>query len=336
VSSTVGDLVDRIFREYLEPADAVESYSYLTGAISSTGQTTFNYEEDMFSSEEEDALGAGAIVEIGQELMFSKSLNVVTNEVTVQRGARGTTATTHDAGSIVKITPAFARKNVYDAVSDQIKNLYPTLFATETLELTASTGYKLLGTHGTDGDKYNYLITPLKAISQYTDWQSGSDETGLKYQGVAIEMIDLPNPFVYTDDTSTQRTKTYTTGPDVVHAVQFVGISAGHTVYVTFKKKFVEPTNESTTLASIGLETEYEPIVMAGAAAQMLVGKDIKQINAAYITDQISVQNAPVGSSNTISSSLLRYQQLLIQQARSNLRSKYPEPVQLNSILYPT
>ena len=68
----------------------------------------------------------------------------------------------------------------------------------------------------------------------------------------------------------------------------------------------------------------------------MLVGKDIKQINAAYITDQIAVQNAPVGSSNTISSSLLRYQQLLIQQARSNLRSKYPEPVQLNSILYPT
>ena len=336
MSTTVGDLVDRIFREYLEPADAVESYSYLTGAISSTGQTTFNYEEDMFSSEEEDALGAGAIVEIGQELMFSKSLNVVTNEVTVQRGARGTTATTHDAGSIVKITPAFSRKNVYDAVSDQIKNLYPTLFATETLELTASTGYKLLGNHGSNQDTYNYLITPLKAISQYTDWQSGSDETGLKYQGVAIEMIDLPNPFVYTDDTSTQRTKTYTSGPDVVHAVQFVGISAGHTVYVTFKKKFIEPTNEDTTLASIGLETEYEPIVMAGAAAQMLVGKDIKQINAAYITDQIAAQNAPVGSSNTISSSLLRYQQLLIQQARSNLRSKYPEPVQLNSILYPT
>ncbi len=336
MSTTVGDLVDRIFREYLEPADAVESYSYLTGAISTTTQTTFNYEEDMFSSEEEDALGAGAIVEIGQELMFSKSLNVVTNEVTVQRGARGTTATTHDAGSIVKITPAFARKNVYDAVSDQIKNLYPTLFATETIELTASTGYKLLGTHGSNVDNYNYLITPLKAISQYTDWQSGSDQTGLKYNGVAIEMIDLPNPFVYTDDTSTERTKTYTTGPDVVHAVQFAGISAGHTVYVTFKKKFIEPTNENTTLASIGLETEYEPIVMAGAAAQMLVGKDIKQINASYITDQISVQNAPVGSSNTISSSLLRYQQLLIQQARSNLRSKYPEPVQLNSILYPT
>ncbi len=335
MSDTIGNLVDRVFREYLEPADSVESYSYLTGGINAS-DTTLAYAGDMFSVEEEDSLDAGAIIEIGQELMFTTSLNTVNNEITVTRGARGTTAATHTAGDLIKITPAFPRKNVFDAVSDQIKNLYPTLFAVETIELTASTGYKLLGTYGTDGDTYNYLVAPLKAISQYTDWQSGSDETGLKYNGVAIEMIDLPNPFVWTDDTSTERTKTYTSGPNVVHAVQFVGISAGHTVFVTFKKKFVAPTSEATTLSSVGLETEYEPIVMAGVAAQMLVGKDIKNVDARYITEQISAQNYPVGSSNTISSSLLRYQQLLIQQARSNLRSKYPEPVQLNSILYPT
>ena len=335
MSDTIGNLVDRVFREYLEPADSVESYSYLTGGINAS-DTTLAYAGDMFSVEEEDSLDAGAIIEVGQELMFTTALNTVTNEITVTRGARGTTAASHTAGDLIKITPAFPRKNVFDAVSDQIKNLYPTLFAVETIELTASTGYKLLGTYGTDGDTYNYLVAPLKAISQYTDWQSGSDETGLKYNGVAIEMIDLPNPFVWTDDTSTERTKTYTSGPNVVHAVQFVGISAGHTVFVTFKKKFVAPTSEATTLSSVGLETEYEPIVMAGVAAQMLVGKDIKNVDARYITEQISAQNYPVGSSNTISSSLLRYQQLLIQQARSNLRSKYPEPVQLNSILYPT
>lgn len=336
MSDTIGNLVDRVFREYLEPMDSVESYSYLTGDVTTTTQSTINYEEDMFSTEEEDALGAGAIIEVNRELMFSKSLNAVTNEITVERGVRGTTATTHDANDIIKISPAFTRQAVYDAVSDQIKNLYPTLFAVETIELTASTGYKLLGTYGTNVDTYNYLIAPLKAISQYTDWQSGSDQTGLKYNGVAIEMIDLPNPFTWTDDTNTERTKTYTTGPNVVHAVQFVGISAGHTVYVTFKKKFVAPTSENTTLSSVGLETEYEPIVMAGVAAQMLVGKDIKNVDARYITEQMAAQNYPVGSSNSISSSLLRYQQLLIQQARSNLRSKYPEPVQLNSILYPT
>tara|TARA_Y100000401_G_scaffold10812_1_gene7361 strand:+ start:1974 stop:2957 length:984 start_codon:yes stop_codon:yes gene_type:complete len=327
--------VDRVYREYLEPVDKVESYSYLSSGINDSVDS-ITYDGNLFSIEEEDALDAGAIVEVGQELMYTTALNATTNTITVKRGQRGTTAAAHSAGDLIKIAPAFPRKNVFEAVVDQVKNLYPTLFAVETIELTSSTGYKLLGTHGTDGDSYNYLVTPLKAISQYTDWQSGSDQTGLKYNGVAIEMIDLPNPFVYTDDTQTERTKTYTTGPDVVHAVQFVGISAGHTVFVTFKKKFVAPTSEATTLTSVGLETEYEPIIMTGTAAQLIAGKDISKLNASYITEQLEASVSPIGSSNSIGQSLLRYQQLLIQQARSNLRSKYPEPVQLNSILYPT
>ena len=335
MSSTIGNLVDRVYREYLEPVDKVESYSYLSSGINDSVDS-ITYDGNLFSIEEEDALDAGAIVEVGQELMYTTALNATTNTITVKRGQRGTTAAAHSAGDLIKIAPAIPRKNVFEAVVDQVKNLYPTLFAVETIELTSSTGYKLLGTHGTDGDSYNYLVTPLKAISQYTDWQSGSDQTGLKYNGVAIEMIDLPNPFVYTDDTQTERTKTYTTGPDVVHAVQFVGISAGHTVFVTFKKKFVAPTSEATTLTSVGLETEYEPIIMTGTAAQLIAGKDISKLNASYITEQLEASVSPIGSSNSIGQSLLRYQQLLIQQARSNLRSKYPEPVQLNSILYPT
>ena len=335
MSDTIGDLVDRVYREYLDPVENVDSYTTLELAVNTT-DTTIKYDGNLLSVEEEDALDSGCIIEIGQELMFSTALNTVSNEITVKRGQRGTTAAEHSLHAIIKIKPTFPRKNTFDAVSDQIKNLYPTLFAVETIELTASTGYKLLGTYGSDGDSYNYLVAPLKAISQYTDWQSGSDQTGLKYNGVALEMIDLPNPFTYTDDTSTERTKTYTTGPDVVHAVQFVGISAGHTVFVTFKKKFIAPTAESNTLASVGLETEYEPIVMTGVAAQLMAGKDISKSNTSYITQQLEASTFPVGSSNTIGQSLLRYQQLLIQQARSNLRSKYPEPVQLNSILYPT
>ena len=149
-------------------------------------------------------------------------------------------------------------------------------------------------------------------------------------------MIDLPNPFTYTDSGGTERTITYTSGPDVVHALQFVGIASGHTVYVTFKKKFIPPTSESDTLASVGLESEYEPIIMTGVAAHLIAGRDINLVDASYITDQLEAAAYPVGSSNTIRNSLLQYQQLLIQQARTNLRSKYPEPVQLNSINYPS
>ena len=50
MSSTIADLIDRTYREYLEPVDNVESYSYLTGGIDAS-QTTLNYEENMFSTE---------------------------------------------------------------------------------------------------------------------------------------------------------------------------------------------------------------------------------------------------------------------------------------------
>ena len=69
MSDTIGNLVDRVFREYLEPMDSVESYSYLTGGINDS-TTTLAYANDLFSVEEEDALGAGAIIEVGKNLCF--------------------------------------------------------------------------------------------------------------------------------------------------------------------------------------------------------------------------------------------------------------------------
>ena len=334
MSTTIGKLIDRVYREYLEPADNVESFSILSGSMTDS-VTELSFDGNYFTQEEEDALDAGTIIEVGTELMYSTALDTVNNSVTVKRGVRGTTAAAHSAGDEIKIAPEFPRKNVFDAVCDQIENLYPTLFAVDTQSFTSGTGYSTIGTYDAPGT-HNYLVAPLKALSQYTDWSAGSDQTGLKYQGVAVEMIDLPNPFTYTDSGGTERTITYTSGPDVVHALQFVGIASGHTVYVTFKKKFIAPTAETDTLATIGLESEYEPIIMAGVAAHMVAGKDINLVDATYITNQLEAASYPVGSSNTIRNSLLQYQQLLIQQARTNLRSKYPEPVQLNSINYPS
>jgi len=330
MSTTIGNLVDRVFREYLEPADSLESYSYLTGGISDSS-TTIGYANDMFSVEEEDALDAGTIIEIGQELMFSTALNTVTNEITVVRGARGTTAAAHSAGDLIKVSPTFSRKAVFDAVSDQIENLYPTLFAVETKSITAKTGINVL-----DGATDNYLIAPVKAISQYTDFDAGQDSTISQFRGVSVELVDLPNPFTYTDSEGAEQTVTYSSGPNKVNAMQSYGITAGKTIYVSFKKKFVSVTSESDTLSSIGLENEYEPIVMAGVAAQLIAGKDVPSLTANYITEQIRVQNVPIGSSNSIRNSLLQYQQLLIQQARKDLRARFPEPVSFNSITYPS
>ena len=332
MSTTIRDLVDRTFREYLEPSDELNSYTAVASAMTSSA-TTLSFDADLLTQEEEDVMDAGTILEIDQELMYCTGLDTVNNFVTVVRGVRGTTADSHDIGAIVKIAPSFTRLAVFNAIKDQINNLFPTLFAVETKELSASTGYTLIGTHDAPGDS-NYLVSILSAISQYTDFASGSDSTGVSFLPVTCSLVELPNPFTFTDADGVSRTITYSTGPNVVHAVQFSGIAQGQTAFVTFKKKFIEPTAEANSLSSIGLEQEYEPIIMAGVAAQMMSGRDIPSATTQYITEQMAISGYPVGSSNSIRNSLLQYQQLLINQARKYLRAKYPESVSVDGLVY--
>ena len=336
--ANIGNLVDRTFREYLEPMDDIVSYTTLSNSDSisdskvglTTSGTSVTFNGDLLSVEEEDALDTGTIIEIGQELMICTDLNAVNNTITVTRAARGTTATEHEQGSLIKIAPPFPRKNVFDAVCDQIKNLYPTLFAVETKSIVAKVGYVPLS-----GSTDNHLIAPIKSISQNTNFSAGSDETGTVFSGVSCELIDLPNPFTYNDDNGESQTITYSNnGPNNVKAIQFYGVASGHTAFVTFKKKFVTPTEETDTLVTIGLEDEYEPIIMAGVAAHMLSGRDIPTATTDYITDQLSTSSFPVDSATRIRNSLLSYQTALIQQARKDLRARYPEPVSINNIVY--
>ena len=313
MSSTIGNLIDRVYREYLEPNDDIQSFTNLRLAITDTTSTTVSYESDYLTTEEEDAMGAGAFIEINQELMLVVALNTADETLTVVRGARGSTASAHDLGDLVKINPPFLRLNVFNAVKDQIENLYPTLFSVETQTITSANGYVALT--GSDDSR---IVAPLKAVSQYQSLASGS-ETTVQFRGVSIELIDVP-----TSVTASGK------------VVQFFGIQTGVSVHCTFKKKFGEVSNELTTLTDVGLETEYEPIIMAGVAAQMIAGRDIPAATTEYITDSIQASVYPVGSSSSIRNSLLQYQQILIQQARKDLRARYPEPVSLNSVVYPS
>ena len=328
--ATIGNLVDRVYREYLEPMDDLQQYTLLSTGINAS-ETTVSFDGSLLTQEEEDVMEAGSIIEIGQELLLCKELSTVNNTVTVVRGVRGTEPTGHAAGDTIKISPPFPRKNVYDAVLDQINTLFPSLFAVDVQEITASTGYTLIGTHDNPGTN-NYIVSVMKAISQYTDFSAGSDSTGVVFAPVVCQLVELPNPFTFVDSDGVSRTITYSSGPNVVNALQFSNISAGHTTFVTFKKKFIEPTSETDTLASIGLEPEYEGIIMAGVTAQLISGKDLPKATAEYITEQMAISNYPVGSSSSIRNSLLQYRNLLIEQARKYLRSKYPEAISVNDI----
>ena len=186
--------------------------------------------------------------------MLVTSLNTAASTMAVKRAARGTTLAAHSTDDEIKVNH-FPRKVVFDAVVDQINNLFPTLFAVETVEsVTSSDGYTLLGTYDSPGTN-NYLISVLKAISQYTDFSSGSDQTGTIFQPVSVELIDLIH--LHTQTTQVQRTITYTSGPNAVKALQFYSINKD-ILSMLHLRKVCRPTAESDTLSTVGLEDEYD------------------------------------------------------------------------------
>ena len=66
--AAVSTLVDRIYRDFLNKPDDLSAFSRLDGAINNS-VTSLTYESGLFSSEEENLLGNGALVEVDHEIM---------------------------------------------------------------------------------------------------------------------------------------------------------------------------------------------------------------------------------------------------------------------------
>ena len=124
--AAVSTLVDRIYRDFLNKPDDLSAFSRLEGTINNS-VTSLTYEAGLFSSEEENLLGNGALIEIDQEIMLVTAANTSTRTLTVSRGYAGTDAASHTDGANLFINPTFPRKSVFDAVADNIVRLYPSL-----------------------------------------------------------------------------------------------------------------------------------------------------------------------------------------------------------------
>jgi len=109
MSNNIGNLVDRVYREYLEPNDDIQSFSVLRAALDADSTDTIvQYESEYLTSEEEDAMEVGSFIEVGQELMLVTNLNTSAEQITVKRAVRGTSLQTHSINDLIKVNPVFS------------------------------------------------------------------------------------------------------------------------------------------------------------------------------------------------------------------------------------
>lgn len=297
--AAVSTLIDRIYRDFLNKPDDLSAFSRLEGGINDS-VTSLSYEAGLFSSEEENLLGNGALIEIDQELMLVTAANTSTRTLTVSRGYAGTTAAAHSDEANLYINPTFPRKSVFDAVADNISRLYPSLYNITTTNVTSNS---------------TYAEVPATTVSVVNSWVQNAD--GDQYTSAGIELLTNFPP----SSTNT--------------AVQFSNTSNGKTVYLVVKRKFGRPTAETDDLSTACfLEDSYHQIVMIGAVADIMGATDVDASTQEFITEKLAAENYPIGSGERLRNALLRLRSLLIDEARGDLRSLYPQAVAIGNINY--
>ena len=309
--STFGQLIDRTYREYLRPVEEQEPLSQVANLDTITGGqgitaagTTLKYKEGLFTPEEEELIGAGSVLEIDSELLMVEDINTVSREITVERGRLGSTAAEHAEDTDIILKPKYPRLNVANAIGDQVIGLFPALYAIKKTTIT------------TASTQFVEMPAGTQRILQSKINNSTSNTT--VYSDIPLELL------------------TDFAGSTTEAAVQFPsGPTSGKTVYVVYASKFTRPTDETTNLNTVsGLEDFHEQIVMVGAVAQLLSELDVDATTQNYITENLEQRGVPVGSGERLRNALLRYYGVLLDRARREQRSRFPQGVELYGITF--
>ena len=278
-----------LLTDYVEECDTL-------GTDLNTTETTVNFTHDT------PGIVPGAIIEIGTELMYVFSVNASTNDATVRRGFRGTTAASHTALDLVTVNPKFPAQLVLNAVNDELADLSSPqngLYQMKTVEFTyniAQDGYNLTG-----------VTDDILAVYQVTYTDDGSEDT---------EPV-LPAWSLRRD----RNTASFASGYALV---LHDDANSGQKVRVQYKTGFTALAATSTALSTVGLHTEAYDLPTIGAALRLMSTRPVRR---EFIDEQGSSRRAdevPAGAISASMRDLRALRETRINAEAARLDQQYP------------
>lgn len=215
MTATLDTLADEVIMNLAGYTLQQDRTTHLTTDINTTVSTLAA--PTTFSLDAQE-IGSG-IIEIGDELLWVDSYDRISKTATIPpygRGFMGTTATEHDAGERVVITPTFPRSSVKRAIQDTIRAIGSSIFAAKNTSFTYNA---VVDTYAfTNLNIQNILrmswedIGPAKRwipISRF-DWDSAPDTTTW---GANSQTVTINDRYVHTG----RKVKvTYATAPSTL------------------------------------------------------------------------------------------------------------------------
>lgn len=290
--STVGDVIDRVLRDFLQSPEDQPARFALNGSITADA-TTLVYDPALLAPEEADLLGPGTLIEFSDgEQALVGAVDEEANELSgLVREANGTTADAHLTGSLVTVSPTWSRRTIFDAVADAVVELWPDLYyVTQTAGLSFSSTPTEVA--ATVGQPLYVWARPVGASN---------------YDRFSVSFLANYPP------SSTGK------------AIWLDGLTGAG--YLVYRSKFARPTTEADTLASLGVEEGWVRLLVVSAVAYLIAARDIDAATSETLTRSLSQQGFPVASGARLRDSLLRHRELLVRQAKKSLRTDYEQPV---------
>ena len=278
-----------LLTDYVEECDTL-------GTLLNDSETTVNFTHDT------PGIVPGAIIEIGTELMYVFSVNATTNDATVRRGFRGTTAASHSAGDLVTINPKFPAQLVLNAINDELADLSSPqngLYQMKTVEFTfnsAQDGYNLTGV--TDDILSVYQVTYSDLGSEASEpviptWTLRRDRNTASFaSGYALILHDDAN--------------------------------SGQAVRVQYKTGFTALAATSTALSTVGLHSSAYDLPTIGAALRLMSTRPVRR---EFIDEQGSSRRAdevPAGAISASMRDLRALRETRINAEAARLDQQYP------------
>lgn len=297
--TTIEAVVDRLYREYLSPADHQDTLCSFSAGVDSTSGT-FQVDTSMMAAEEQGLLSPGTVIEAGLEQMLVTAYTSTSRVLTVLRGYAGTVSIPHAEGALIRVQPQFSRVTAFDAVSDLILELHPPLWRLGTATVMADNvpGEVPAGTVGV----------------------------------AAVTWARSDGAVVYGGGEVVRNWPSSATG----RAVTLRGVPRGTEAVVTLKQEFTRPTAESDTLADLGISEGWVRILVLGAAAHLASYIDPSRLTFDWTIDADQAQNAPPGTASSLAARLLALRDVLITEAAAALEREYPTTVVRNAAFRPS
>ena len=296
--ATLNELTEQTIGEINSYVKNQESVSVITSSIDSDDLTIL--------VDDAQSLSKG-ILEIDDELIYAKKVISTSGSVQVLgtagnpvgRGWRGTTATSHVAGSVIRNNPIFPRTQVKRAINETIKGMSFPCITNETFTF--------------NGSDYSYIMPDSLVDITGISWDV-PDSTGV-WQ--IIKGWRLDTNYYDADTASIKQALVLKETP-----------MPGRLVNVQYTK-YPTAITDSQDLSVSGLPSSCEDVVRLGAMYRLLSTVDPGKVSAVSVSADALDQPVQAGASTTAAKYIFQLYTVRLQEEIAKQQANF-----LNTIQY--